>query len=153
MKKYNFEAEIKKHEGKDATYIEVPLDIEKEFGAKRVRVKVKFDNVEYRGSVVRMGLPCYMIGITKEIRNKIGKTYGDIVSVELQKDEEEREIELPKDFKEKLILSKEAHEFYESLSYSQKRKYFQWITSAKKEETKAKRMSEAIEKLESKIKL
>lgn len=153
MKKYNFEAEIKKHDGKDATYIEVPLDIEKEFGVKRLKVKVKFDNVEYRGSVVRMGLPCYMIGITKEIRSKIGKSFGDKISVELEKDDEERKIELPEDFKEMLILNEKSYEFYESLSYSHQRKYFQWITSAKKEETRMKRIEEAIKKLEEKIKI
>lgn len=153
MKKYKFEAEIKKHPDKDATYIEVPLDVEKEFGAKRVKVKVKFDYIDYRGSIVKMGLPCYMIGITKEIRNKISKNYGDIVSVELEKDEEERVIELPIEFKEKLDKNSKAYNFYESLSYSQKRKYFQWITSAKKEETKIKRMEEAIEKLENNTKL
>lgn len=151
MKKYNFKAEIKKHDKKDAAYIEVPLDIEKEFGAKRIKVKVKFDDVEYRGSVVRMGLPCYMIGITKEIRSKIDKSFGDIVSVELEKDEEERKIELPEDFNEKLILNKKAYEFYKSLSYSQQRKYFQWITSAKKEETRIKRVEEFIKKLEDNI--
>ncbi|EPY2271709.1 YdeI/OmpD-associated family protein [Clostridium sporogenes] len=43
--------------------------------------------------------------------------------------------------------------FYESLSYSEKRKYIQWITSAKKEESKIKRMEEAIVKLENKIKI
>lgn len=153
MKKYKFEAELKKHEGKDATYIEIPLDVEKEFGTKRVKVKAKFDNIEYRGSIVKMGLPCYMIGITKEIRNKIGKTYGDVISVEIEKDEDERVIELPIEFEEKLKLNENAYKFYESLSYSHKRKYFQWITSAKKEETKIKRIEEAIEKLENNIKL
>ncbi|WP_411170116.1 DUF1905 domain-containing protein [Clostridium sp. MB05] len=153
MKKYKFEAELKKHEGKDATYIEIPLDVEQEFGAKRVKIKAKFDSIEYRGSIVKMGLPCYMIGITKEIRNKIGKTYGDVISVEIEKDEEERVIELPIEFEERLKLNKEAYKFYESLSYSNKRKYFQWITSAKKEETKIKRIEEAIEKLENNIKL
>lgn len=153
MKRYIFEAEIKKHEGKDATYIEVPIYVEKEFGAKRIKIKAKFDGVEYRGSIVKMGLPCYMIGITKEIRSKIGKTYGDIISVELERDEEERIIELPIEFKEKLVQNSDAYKFYESLSYSQKRKYFQWITSAKKEETKIKRIEEAIKKLENSIKL
>lgn len=153
MKKYSFEAVIKKIEGKDATYIEVPIDIEKEFDAKRVKVKAKFDNVDYRGSIVKMGLPCYMIGITKEIRNKIGKTYGDIINVEFEKDEVDREIELPKEFKEKLLENEKACKFYESLSFSNQRKYYQWITSAKKEETKIKRIGEAIKKLEDNIKL
>lgn len=150
---YKFEAIIQKHPEKDATYIEIPLDVEKEFGAKRVKVKVNFDGVEYRGSIVKMGLPCYMIGMTKAIRNQIGKEAGDSVFVEVEKDEEIREVELPEDFKEELNKNEDALKFYESLSYSGKRKYFQWITSAKKAETREKRIIEAIGKLEDKIKL
>ncbi|KGO12910.1 YdeI/OmpD-associated family protein [Clostridium botulinum] len=153
MKTYTFEAEIKKIEGKDATYVEIPFDVEKEFAAKRVKVLVKFENEQYRGSIVNMGLSCYIIGVTKEIRNKINKTYGDIIKVELQKDEKERIVIVPEEFKIKLSNNKIANDFYESLSYSQKRKYIQWITSAKKEETKVKRMEEAIVKLENKIKM
>ncbi|MCR1975409.1 YdeI/OmpD-associated family protein [Clostridium sporogenes] len=153
MKTYTFEAEIKKIEGKDATYVEIPFDVEKEFAAKRVKVLVKFENEQYRGSIVNMGLSCYIIGVTKEIRNKINKTYGDIIKVELQKDEKERIVIVPEEFKVKLSNNKIANDFYESLSYSQKRKYIQWITSAKKEETKIKGMEEAIVKLENKIKM
>ncbi|WP_407301447.1 YdeI/OmpD-associated family protein [Clostridium botulinum] len=153
MKTYTFQAEIKKIEGKDATYVEIPFDVEKEFAAKRVKVLVKFENEEYRGSIVNMGLSCYIIGITKEIRNKIDRTYGDTIKVELQKDEEERIVIVPEEFKVKLSNNKIANDFYESLSYSQKHKYIQWITSAKKEETKVKRMKEAIVKLENKIKI
>ena len=87
---YKFDAIIQQVENKDATFIEIPFDVEKEFGAKRVKVKAKFDNVDYRGSIVRMGMPCFMIGLTKEIRKKIGKGIGDTVSVEIEKDEEER---------------------------------------------------------------
>lgn len=46
-----------------------------------------------------------------------------------------------------------AKEFYESLSYSGKRKYVNWINSAKKAETRQKRIAEAISKLKEKIKL
>lgn len=153
MRTYKFEAEIKKHDEKDATYIEIPFDIEKEFGTKRVKVKAKFDSEKYRGSIVRMGSPCYIIGITKEIRNKIGKSYGDIISVEVEKDEDERIVELPMEFEENLKLNDLAYKFFENLSYSQKRKYVKWITSAKKDETKKKRIEEAILNLKNNIKL
>lgn len=151
--KYTFEAMIQKHPEKDATYIEIPFDVEKEFGAKRVKVVASFDGIEYRGSIVKMGLPCYMIGLTKEIRNKLGKEAGDSIVVEVKKDEEVREIVLPEDVKKELVQNKEALEFYESLSYSGKRKYYQWITSAKKAETREKRIHEAVEKLQNKVKL
>ncbi|WP_160685375.1 YdeI/OmpD-associated family protein [Clostridium sp. C2-6-12] len=149
---YKFEAKIQKVPDKDGTFIEVPFDIEKEFGAKRVKVKVKFDNVDYRGSIVSMG-GCYVIGITKDIRKEMGKDAGDNIFVELEKDEEVREVELPVDFKIELEKNKVALKFYNGLSYSIKKKYCQWIISAKKEETRQKRIIEAIEKLEANIKL
>lgn len=150
---YKFEAIIKQHEGKDATYIEVPFDVEKEFNAKRVKVKAHFDGVEYRGSIVKMGSPCYMIGLTKDMRKQIGKEAGDSVFVEVEEDEDVRVIELPEDFKEAIDENTDAKEFYDSLSYSAQRKYFQWITSAKKAETREKRIVEAVIKLENKIKI
>lgn len=82
-----FQAVIQKHPDKDATYIEIPFDVEKEFGAKRVKVKAKFNNLYYRGSIVKMGLPCFIIGLTIEIRNKINKEAGDTIFVEIEKDE------------------------------------------------------------------
>lgn len=148
-----FEAVIKKVKGKDATYVEIPFDVEEVFGAKRVKVLAYFDEVQYRGSIVRMGLPCYMLGITKDIRKKIGKESGDIVTVRVEKDEEVREIDMPEDFKKALKKDNEAVKFYEGLSYSAKRKYYQWITGAKKEETRQKRISEAVLKLKENKKL
>ncbi len=150
---YNFEAIIKKISDKDATFIEIPFDVEKEFGARRVKVKTKFDGIDYRGSIVNMGQDCFIIGITKAVRKQIGKDVGDTVFIELEKDEEIREVEIPEDFKSELDKNKEALNFYNSLSYSAKRKYYQWITGAKKETTRQKRITESISKLESKIKL
>lgn len=150
---YKFEAEIKKNPDIDATYIEIPFDVEKEFGSKRVKVVATFDNVKYRGSIVKMGFPCYIIGITKEIRKQICKEAGDTIKVEIQKDEEIREITLPEDFKVVLEKNKEVLEFYESLSYSAKKKYYQWITSAKKDETRVKRIDKAVDNLLKKIRL
>lgn len=137
---YNFEAIIKKIPDKDATFIEIPFDVEKEFGARRVKVKVKFDGVDYRGSIVNMGQDCFMIGITKAIRKEIGKDAGDTVFVEVEKDEEIREVEIPADFKAELDKNKEALNFYNSLSYSAKRKYYQWITGQKKKQRDKKEL-------------
>ena len=148
-----FEAVIQKHPDKDATYIEIPFDVEKEFGAKRVKVKATFDGIEYRGSIVKMGLPCYMIGMTKEIRKQIQKEPGDTVCVTIEKDEEERKIVMPEAFTLELEKHEVAKEFFEGLSYSAQRKYEQWITGAKREETRNKRIHEAMEKLTNHVKL
>ena len=150
MKEYKFEAEIKKVDGKDASYIEIPFDVEKEFGAKRIKVKASFDGIEYRGSIVKMGLPCYMIGLTKDIRNKIGKNYGETVKVIVERDVEGLIIEIPEELKVRFNDNKDAYDFYNDLSYSQKKKYVTWINSAKKKETFEKRINDTIIKLSNK---
>lgn len=78
---YAFEAEIKAVEGIDGAYVEVPYDIKKEFGKGRLAVHATFDGEPYDGSIVKMGLPCYLIGVRKDIRAKIGKQPGDRVAV------------------------------------------------------------------------
>lgn len=100
-----------------------------------------------------MGMPCYIIGITKEIRNKIGKNPGDEIKVTIEKDEEERSVELPEYFKVLVEDDKEINKFWNGLSFSMQKKYITWITSAKKEETRNKRLEGAIIKLKNKEKL
>ena len=82
-KLYEFEAEIKKVPDIDGAYIEIPFNVKAEFGKGRVLVHATFDGEPYEGSVVRMGTPCHIIGIRKDIRAKIGKQPGDTVKVTL----------------------------------------------------------------------
>lgn len=49
----------------------------------RLLVNATFDGIPYRGQVVKMGTPCYIIGVTKQIRKQIGKSLGDMVEVVL----------------------------------------------------------------------
>ena len=79
-----FSAMILQNKDMDAAYVEVPYDIKKIFGKGRLLVNASFDDIPYRGQVVKMGAPCYIIGITKQIRRQIGKNFGDIVEVILQ---------------------------------------------------------------------
>lgn len=81
LKKYEFEAVIKKVPDIDGAYIEIPFDVREEFGKGRVPVHATFDGVAYDGSLVRMQTPCHIIGIRKDIRAKIGKQPGDTISV------------------------------------------------------------------------
>lgn len=79
--KYKFDAIIIKALDMDAAYIEIPFDVKAEFGKERVKVHATFDGEPYEGSIVRMGTPCHILGIRKDIRTKISKQAGDTVSV------------------------------------------------------------------------
>ncbi len=141
-----FEAVIRKAEGVNGAYVEPPFDVEEVFGAKRVKVLATFDGIKYRGSLVRMG-GRYMLGMTQDIRKLIGKEPGDKVAVTIVKDDEERLVEAPADFFEALERNSDAYATYEALSYSGKKDYVLWITTAKREETRRDRIEKSILKL------
>ncbi|MDR2504523.1 MAG: DUF1905 domain-containing protein [Oscillospiraceae bacterium] len=85
-KLYEWDAVIQPAD-KGGAYVAFPYDVRAEFGKGRVKVAAAFDGEPYSGSVVNMGLKnmdgsvCYIIGIRKDIRAKIGKGIGDTVHV------------------------------------------------------------------------
>lgn len=86
-RQYEFDAVIIKQPDMDAAYIEIPFDVKAEFGKGRVLVHATFDGEPYDGQVVKMGTPCHIIGIRKDIRQKIGKQAGDSVHVTIRERE------------------------------------------------------------------
>ena len=151
MKVYEFDAIIKGQELIDGAFIEFPYVVEEEFGAKgRVKVKVTFDGYEYRGSLVKMGHSCHIVGISQKIRKEINKTTGETVHVVLKKDDEPRIVEVPGDLQEELDKNTEAAQFFQELSYTNQKKFVAWITSAKKAETRVQRIGDTISMLREK---
>jgi hypothetical protein len=53
----------------------------------------------------------------------------------------------PNEFEKELRRSKVAHRFFEALSHSHQKEYVSWITNAKREDTRSRRMEVAIDKL------
>jgi len=82
---YEFDAVIRKAPDMDAAYIEIPFDVKEAFGRARVSVRASFDGEVYDGLLVKMGTPCHVIGIRKDIRAKIGKQPGDSIHVTIAK--------------------------------------------------------------------
>jgi len=146
MKEYRFSTNIIKNPNVDSGYIEFPFDAEKEFGRKgQIKVKAYFDGFEYRGSLVRMGHPCHIIGLNKKVREAIGKGPGDTVDVLIIEDTEERVVEVPADFLAALNTNITAKKIFEKMSFTHRREYVEWIVSAKKSETRENRIGKTIE--------
>ncbi|HIZ83495.1 MAG TPA: DUF1905 domain-containing protein [Firmicutes bacterium] len=89
-KVYAFEAVIEPVPDKGGAFVRVPFDIRQAFGKGRVKVHAAFDGVPYDGSIVNVGVKnadrsvCYIIGVRKDIRKKIGKGPGETVAVTLE---------------------------------------------------------------------
>ena len=85
-KAYSFDA-VLREEKDGGAYIVFPYDIRREFGKGRVKVRAEFNGVPYEGSIVNMGVRdenggvCYVIGVLKAIRRKLGVGNGDVIHV------------------------------------------------------------------------
>lgn len=63
-------------------------------------------------------------------------------------DPKTKTVRLPDDLAAALKKAKKQEAFFQSLSFTNKKEYIEWIVSAKKEETRANRVKESVERLE-----
>ena len=133
--------------GKNATGIEVPEHIVHALGAgKRPPVQVTLNGYTYRSTVAVMG-GAFMFPVSAEVRAKAEVKGGDEVDVDLELDQQPREVALPDDFAAALARDTAARAFFEGLSYSHRRWYVLPIEGAKTEETRQRRIEKALELL------
>ncbi len=93
MKKYEFTAVLHTDPDSGGAYVAFPWDVRAEFGRGRVKVRALFDGVPYEGSIVNMGLKnpdgsvCWVLGVLKAIRVRLGKGEGDTLHVTVEERE------------------------------------------------------------------
>lgn len=137
--------------------VRVPPDVVTTLGGGgRIPVHATFDGVDYRGSVVSMGAGRggggvggggdRVLGVLKAIRRQIGKEIGDRVVVTLERDDAPRTVTLAPDVAAALREAGVLGTF-EAASYTQQREYVQSIESAKRPETRARRIAATIDRL------
>ena len=134
-------------EGKTATGIQVPPEVVAALGqTKKPPVYVTIGGHTYRSTVAAYG-NVYMIPVAAEHREAAGISAGDEVEVTLELDTDPREVSVPADFAEALEGDPEAKRFFESLSYSNKRRHILAVEGAKTPETRLRRIEKAVEAL------
>ncbi|MCU7614445.1 YdeI/OmpD-associated family protein [Chryseobacterium sp. GMJ5] len=143
----HFKAIIKQSGTMNAAFVEFPFSVKELFGKKgQVKIKALFDDsIEYRGSLAKMKSECHILGLTQEIRKKLGKTFGDEVSVSLLEDKEERTVEISDDILTVFKENKIAKEIFDKMSYTHRKEYIRWIEEAKKPETRENRKTKMIQ--------
>ena len=146
-KEIKFKAIIQQNGTMNAAFVEFPFSVEKLFAKKgQVKIKALFDEtVEYRGSLAKMKSDCHILGLTQDIRKKLGKTFGDEVSVSLKEDKEERTVEISDDILEVFSENLDAKVLFDKMSYTHRKEYIRWIEEAKKPETRENRKTKMIQ--------
>ena len=130
------------------TYISIPFDVHQVFGSRaRVSVKGTINGFAFRNSLMPEGDGTHRMMVGKDMQAGAKASPGDTVKVTLERDDEERPVDIPVELAAALKTSKPAGAFFASLTPSQKRDYSGWIAAAKQEATRASRAAKAVEML------
>ena len=137
--------------GKTATGIQVPDEVVAKLGdSKKPAVLATLNGYTYRTTVATM-TGKYMLPVSAEVRNHAKIVAGDNVTVNLELDLAPREVTIPDDFRQALSANTNAEKLFDSLSYSNQRRFVLSIEGAKTMETRQRRIEKSVGDLASRL--
>ena len=117
-------------------------------GAKRFPVVATVNGYTWRTSVARMGGE-FVLGLSKEVRQGAGAQAGDEVDVTIELDAAPREVEVPEALAVALAADPEASAAFGRMAFTHRKEYARWVAEAKREETRQRRVVQAVEMIRS----
>jgi len=128
--------------------VDLPDRVIEALGGQRVpvRVTVTVNRYTFTTTTAVMGGRRF-IGFNKGNRTGAGIEDGQTITVAVERDKTPRVIEAPAELAAALASDATARATWDGLSYTHQREYAQWITEAKKPETRERRAAQAIERL------
>lgn len=130
--------------GKTAAGIRVPDEVVSGLGSsRRPAVRVTVRGYTFRSSVASMG-GVFMLGMSNDVRKASGVSAGEVIDIDIEVDTEPREVVVPPDLTAALERDANAKRFFDSLSYSNKRRLVIPIEAAKAAETRERRIVKTV---------
>jgi hypothetical protein len=115
-------------------------------GGKRAAVRVTIADRTARLRLAVMGGE-NLIGLSKAARAELAVDTGDEVTATIELDETPREVDVPPELAAALAADPAAKAAFEGLASSHRKEYAVWVADAKREETRQRRVAQAIEML------
>lgn len=128
--------------------LEVPPEVVAALGeGARPPVRITINGHSWKSRVALMR-GRYLLGLSNANRQAAGVEIGEEIEVEVELDTQPRVVVEPPDFAEALDADPVARAAYDDLAYSRKREHVHAIESAKKPETRQRRIEKAIATLQ-----
>jgi hypothetical protein len=144
---FKFRVKLEADSNSEAAAVRPPFDVPTIFGTKaRVPVRGTINGFPYRTSLCNMGDGHFFV-VNKEMRAGAKCKAGDLVDVVLERDKEERVVEVPASIKKIIATNKTAQTTWDSLSFTHKKEWVRAIEGAKKEETRQSRIEKMMSAL------
>jgi len=143
-KKLRFKVKLEGEQGSTATWMNAPFDVQETFGTKgRVPVRGTMNGFPFRSALMPMG-GCHGMAVNRALPEGAKAQAGDLVDVVLQRDSEERTVEVLKELAKEPARNKQAHKRWQKLSFTHQKEMALSITAAKQDETKQRRLLKVI---------
>ena len=149
MSAQRFVATLEQHGS--GTVVVVPFDLKEAFGSGRPPVRATVNGYTFRTTLFTMGGHA-LLGLNRDVREAATVEPGQEVSVELERDDEPRTLEVPSDLAAALDADPVVRETFDGLSYTHRKEYVRWIEEAKRTETRTRRVEKSVEMLREGIK-
>ena len=140
-----FAARVSKNASGGHTVI-VPFDPNTAFGRVRAPVRATVNGHTFRTRLARYGGVDYL-GFNRAVRETAGISDGELITIELELDEEPRPVDVPDELAAALAGDAPAQAAFDALSPSHRREHANWIAEAKRADTKARRVERTLEQL------
>ncbi|MDQ6791056.1 MAG: YdeI/OmpD-associated family protein [Candidatus Dormibacteraeota bacterium] len=141
-----FQARLEEHSG--GSLVQVPKEVSDQLGGRaRIKVQGRLNQLPFRGSTMPTGDGTHCLGFRKDQRAAAGVEIGDVVTVELGRDEEERLVEVPPELASALESERRLEAAFQVLSYTRRKEMAASVASAKSAETRQRRLAAALEEL------
>jgi hypothetical protein len=127
------------------TFVALPPVAHAQLGGAKGRIAfIGFaDNHPIRSSAMpSQGRHCFMFN--KDMQKGCGKGQGDSITFKLKRDTAKRTVRTPQDLNKAMNAHPKAAAFWKNLSYSNRKLYLDWITGAKKTQTRNRRVAKAV---------
>jgi Bacteriocin-protection, YdeI or OmpD-Associated/Domain of unknown function (DUF1905) len=132
--------------GKTATMFRVPFDLTDAFGRARPPLLVTIRGHTWRTTPGVYGGVGHIV-VNRSVKAATGVDAGDRVRVSLDLDTAPRTVRIPADLRAALAEDAAAKAAFSKMSYTHRREYVEWITEAKRPETRARRIAQTVERV------
>ena len=116
----------------------LPFDPKKVWGKARLPVTGTINGFKFRTTVCPMRGE-YFVCVNQQMREGGKCGVGDTVKVVMEPDTAPRSVEAPPDLKKALKANPAAQAAWDRYAYTHRKEFAQWITGAKKSDTRARR--------------
>jgi hypothetical protein len=110
-------------------------------------VEGTINGYSFRATLEPDGQKSHWLKVNRKLREAVGAEVGEVVSLEIMSVEKEPEPQVPTDLRKALAAAPKARVVWSDITPVARRDWIHWITSAKRSETRARRVENACEML------